>query len=367
MRLNVIQDVATPHNNVVLTALKQDPSIELVLWYCSGKTAEYSGNEELTNAVIPSRYYHAATIDWTLIWYALSHPKEKFLLVGWMNPSTKLLFVLWSLLRRPFNMWFDYPQDDSLRSPLKAVLRQTFYRLLKFANCRIFCVGKMTVDYFRLRGFAENRLVNLPIFVDISKRKADYASFKDAIWKKYQLKNDDFLITAGSRLISDKGFDLLIEAFHRLPADIRRPSRCIIVGKGPEKIALERLIERYRLTDQIRIVDWMDIEDLKALVANSDIFVHCARFDAYGGGTLNAMVVGTPVIGSLNAGSAPDRIEHGRNGYLYKAEDTAALADLLQSALQDRKKLANMGTCARQTAEKWPPSLSAQIIQGSII
>ena len=47
--------------------------------------------------------------------------------------------------------------------------------------------------------------------------------------------DNDFFLTTGSRLVYDKGFDILIEAINLLPHNIKKDIKCLIVGKGEEK------------------------------------------------------------------------------------------------------------------------------------
>ncbi|MFP4487578.1 MAG: glycosyltransferase, partial [Campylobacterales bacterium] len=159
----------------------------------------------------------------------------------------------------------------------------------------------------------------------------------------------------------------LVDAIAQLSQDIRNNVKCVIVGKGEERENLDKQIAKLGLKKHVHIEEWMEIEDFKALIACSDVFVHPARFDAYGGGTLNAMGVGTPVIGTNEAGSAPDRVIDEENGFLYDASDTQKLSNLIKYALTNRKRLQGLGRCARKTAERWDPIVGKNIIKKEAI
>lgn len=367
-KLNFIQDLASPHNNVLLKEVNADKNINLELWYCNEKPSQYEWKEDLTNAIKPAKIYKPKTIDFKFLWHCIkaSYNGEKFLIVGWQNINTRLLFILFCLLRRPYNVWFDFPQDNASRNLLKKILREFFYFILKISKAKVFCVGKMTVDYFKNRGFNEQRLINLPIFVEITKTQEDYLPHKKDIHKKYNINNSDILLSSGSRLIYDKGYDILIDAINLLPEEVKKHIKCVIVGKGEERENLLAQIKKYSLEENIFMQEWLEFDDFQALIACSNIFIHPCRFDAFGG-TIFAHSLSTPVIGSVGAGAAFDRIKNGENGYLYKNNDYKELAKILQECILDKDKLNLLGKNARKTAELWHPSIGNKILQENLI
>jgi glycosyltransferase involved in cell wall biosynthesis len=135
----------------------------------------------------------------------------------------------------------------------------------------------------------------------------------------------------------------------------------VIVGSGDESDALMDQIASLNLQDTIQMEKWLDIADFKALIANSDIFIHPARFDSYGGTTLG-MALGVPVIGSMGAGAAVDRIEHGVNGFLYEATGTHALAGYITQLLNSPELRQRLGDAGRQTALQWHPRRGVDIL-----
>jgi len=167
-------------------------------------------------------------------------------------------------------------------------------------------------------------------------------------------------------MVYDKGFDLLLSALPQLRNDVRDNTRLVLVGGGPCREQLIRQAREIGIADIVRFEEWLEIDDFKALIACSDVFVHPARQDSYGA-TIFAMSLGVPVIGSLQAGAALDRIVDGVSGYLYPPENTAALARCIERLYDDpslRQRLANN---ARETAQKWPPSVGRDILINSCL
>jgi glycosyltransferase involved in cell wall biosynthesis len=279
-----------------------------------------------------------------------------------MNSNTRLLHLLFFLLRRPFNHWTDSPAPKTTGMSIKKkVLRWAAYKLLKYSRSKVFCVGVTAITYFRTREFPEKMLVNLPIFVEVDEDILVYSSKHDEIFARYDVSPQGFLISCGSRLIHEKGYDLLIKAISLLDDEIRLNTKIVIVGSGNRLPELNALVDELNLAKQVVLEKWLAIDDFKELIANSHVFVHPARFDSYGG-TILGMALGVPVIGSTGAGAAVDRIEHGINGFLYEAEDIQALANFITLLYQNPQLRKRIGCEARNTALMWPPRRGLEIL-----
>jgi glycosyltransferase involved in cell wall biosynthesis len=365
--INLVQDLATPHNNVLIAAFKDCNEAQIKLWYARDMDqSRYQWSTNISHEHFPAEIY-GTSLNWRFIKYCLSHPEEKFVIVGWMNANTRLIHLLFFLLRRPFNHWTDLPDPKAQGMSLKQnFLRWSAYKLLKHAHSKVFGVGATTLICFRGWGFSAKQLVNLPIFVAVDEDLPAYHAKRSQLLEQYAINQQGFLISAGSRLIQEKGYDLLIKAIGLLDAVIRQHIKVVIVGSGDCLSELEQLVIDLNLSGQIVMEKWLAIDDFKALIANSDVFIHPSRFDSYGGTTLG-MALGVPVIGSNGAGAAFDRIKQGRNGFLYDAEDIQALANFITLLYQNPELKRRMGVEAYKTACQWPSRRGVDIILNNAI
>lgn len=359
----VIHEVATPHSNVIMAALNRRADIDLESWYFETQAAKYGFKNDLTHAVKQSSLYPSKGVCWELVGRVLdARNSMRLFLLGWSNPTTRVIFLMMALLRRPFGMWFDLPQENTQRSLPKRILREFFYLMLRFSRAHIFAVGEVTVEYFKNRGIPQHRITNLPILVDLDHHHSAFAGKAAAIRKTYGLKKDDILFSAGSRLIHDKGFDIVISAIAALPESLRKRTHCVIIGQGEELENLKSQAARAGLEKQIHFPGWMEFSDYQALIANSVAFLHPARFDAWGA-TIFAHALGVPVIGSTGAGSAKERIVHGKNGWQFNPDSPRELATWMQAAIELTPAQAKkMSEAATATANQWSPDNGAAML-----
>jgi len=346
LKLHFIQSEATPHNNLLIKELAGMAEIELTLWYAIEDSEQYTWVKNPTHEIQQAQIYGDRNIHWPLVLHLLRRRTEKVFQVGWASPTTKMLVVVFFLFRRPYNMWTDYPNDAKKRSRITHYLREFFYCLLKYSKTNIFCVGKMTVDYFVERGFLKVRLLNMPIPVETSKSKMDYLQHRERIRLKYHVTHDDLFLVSGSRLTFDKGYDLLIKALSIFSSVRRRRVKALIIGEGEEKENLLQQIQDEGLTGQVFIEDWMEVEEYLAHIANADAYVHPARFDAYGG-SIFAMALGVPVLGSSGAGAVIDNIESDVNGIIFQNNNVYSLNKRIAEIIK-KYDLAELGTKMRQ-------------------
>ena len=366
MVINLIQDIATPHNNTLIAKFKEKPDIKINLWYAINKDQnKYNWKEDISNEYIEPQFY-GKFINWNFLKYCITKSDEKFILVGWVNINTILIHLLFFLFRRPFNHWTDLPYPHNQTTPLKKKFKRWFaYKILKYSNVKIFAVGATCIEYFTKMGFPKNRIVNLPIFVETDENNL-FFNKKNEILSKYNIEPSNFIISSGSRIVYEKGFDLLIQAIHLLNDQEKNKIKLIIVGSGEFESKLKNLIKNLSLSSQVILERWLPIDEFKNLIYHSNVFIHPSRFDAYGA-TIYAMSLGVPVIGSFESGAANDRINQGKNGFLYKAEDIQTLANFISFYIAHPEVAKEMGVDALNTSLKWSPSVGVQIIFENII
>jgi glycosyltransferase involved in cell wall biosynthesis len=149
---------------------------------------------------------------------------------------------------------------------------------------------------------------------------------------EWNLAPDAVLIATIARLHPQKGHVYLIEAARNVVQSYPE-SVFLIVGEGPERGRIERLIGDYGLADHFRILGQRP--DVPALLAAADLFVLPSLTEGLSMSLLEAMAAHVPVIASAVGGS-PELIQEGETGLLVPPEDSAELARAILTLLDDR-------------------------------
>ena len=153
------------------------------------------------------------------------------------------------------------------------------------------------------------------------------------------------------RLIERKGVAHLIRALGTVRRTV--PARLVVVGEGPERVALERLARETKLADHVEFRGRVSDEALRAAYAAADVFalpsVLDARQDTEGLGVvlLEAMNYSVPVIAS-DIGGITDIVQHERTGLLVPPGDESALAEALTRVLGDSAVARRLGDGGRR-------------------
>jgi glycosyltransferase involved in cell wall biosynthesis len=136
------------------------------------------------------------------------------------------------------------------------------------------------------------------------------------------------------RLHEVKQHHITIEAIKRLQDTA--PVRLLILGDGPERDALESLIERRGLADRVCLVGFAD--NPSEYYAHADLFILASKHEGFGIVLVDALAAGLPVI-STDCPSSPAEILHdGKYGHLVPVGDPAALAAAIQNVLQGGRR-----------------------------
>ena len=361
MTIHLIQDIATPHNNRLIGALIASDRCHLHLWYAVESSAKYGWSQSLTAQLKHPTTYGKERVNWRLIQQILSNPGDRVFLVGWSNPTTRTLVVLLCLARRSFNMWFDLPRDQERRPYLRRVSRDAYYTLIRVSHVRVFCCGRVVLNYFIGRGFGSSKLVNFPVLGAMETPHLVNAVKQCSVRSTYGVGATQSFIVAGSRLTFDKGFDLLILAVEKADVTTRARLRLLIIGQGQEEAMLKQKVATSGLDSVVTFEKWLEPERFAACVAAADFFVQPSRFDAYGAAA-TALPLGVPVIGTRESGACVELLEDGVNGFLYDAADVETLARILDTAvgLMGTPKHSEMKELARRRASGWTPAIAAE-------
>ena len=176
-------------------------------------------------------------------------------------------------------------------------------------------------------GLAEHKLRVIPNPVDVVRiRTLGSAQLKHP-WFQLGLP----VLVAAGRLHPQKGFAYLIRAF----AISRNmlPCKLVILGEGPQRSALERLIAGLGLSDDVDLAGFQD--NPYNYMSNATAFVLPSLYEGFGNVLVEALALGAPVIATRCPVGPEEIITDGLTGILVPPADENALAQAMVTVLKD--------------------------------
>lgn len=119
----------------------------------------------------------------------------------------------------------------------------------------------------------------------------------------------------------------------------------VIVGDGPERIALRREIVSRGLEEAVTLSGFRD--DIADVLSAFDVAVLSSRIEALPVALLESMATGLPLVGP-RVGALVELIEPEKNGLLVPPRDPRALGEALQRALGDLETARRWGVESRR-------------------
>lgn len=160
----------------------------------------------------------------------------------------------------------------------------------------------------------------------------------------------DTLYLYAGRIEPIKGLNNLLEAWDLIKKNQPRTyerSRLLVIGGGepgydfaenPEMQRLQRCVQEKGLQDRINFLGSRQHQALRTYFTAADALIMPSLYESFGLVVVEALACGTPVIVS-RIGKIKSIVRDGENGFSFSPNNPAALADLLVSFPEKRKRL----------------------------
>jgi phosphatidyl-myo-inositol dimannoside synthase len=158
-----------------------------------------------------------------------------------------------------------------------------------------------------------------------------------------------------------KGHDVIARALPLVRARVPEVE-WVVVGDGPLRAHLERLVRSNRVTDNVRFVGSVSDAERDRWLRDADVFAMPSRLPArglagegFGIVYLEAGARGLPVVAGGVAG-ALDAVRDGETGLLVDADDHFAVAEAVSGLLLDRDRARSLGAAGVEHSREfaWP-------------
>lgn len=140
----------------------------------------------------------------------------------------------------------------------------------------------------------------------------------DIFYPNNKEKPEEFCILFVSRLIERKGLQFIIPQLQEIQENINRNIRLIIVGDGPYREELEKLVKEYAAEKLVRFEGQKNRDELLLYYQSANVFILPSKWEGMPNVVLEAMACGLPIVMTPCEGSK-ELIRN--NGYAVPAEE----------------------------------------------
>ena len=178
------------------------------------------------------------------------------------------------------------------------------------------------------------------------------------------------VVLALGRLATNKGYDLLVDAFSVLAS--RVPEAVLYLAVGGQDMGehetqllneLKDRVEQLGLTDRVTFSGYIEDEDLSDYYRAADLFVLSSRYEPFGMTAIEAMASGTPTIITIHGGLFR-AVSYGRHALFADPFDKEDLGITMMKPLKHQRlydRLSRMGAHKARSLFTWT-GIAQQII-----
>lgn len=260
--------------------------------------------------------------------------------------NTYPLFYAWlariSSARKPKIV--DVLHSTVLRTA-KEKLQMLFYRpFFILADALVYvCDNQRT--YWSKRFLAAKRDLVIHNGIDVDHFQGQWSPAEKLDFRqRFGFQEKDYVVGLCAAMRPEKAHgDLLLAAFKLI--DEGHDIKCLLIGDGPERGAIEQIVRDHNKTDHVKITGYLD--DVRLAISSCDVMALVShQIETFSIAALEAMALEKPIVMS-DIGGASEQVTPGVNGYLFEAGDLEALAGHLRK-LGDARLRLEMGKRARE-------------------
>ncbi|MBV5339644.1 MAG: glycosyltransferase [Deltaproteobacteria bacterium] len=161
-------------------------------------------------------------------------------------------------------------------------------------------------------------------------------------------KTGTFIIGSSGRLFPVKDYPLMVEIAAAVVATNGEEVYFQLAGEGPERPAIEAMIQRYKLQDRFDLKGHQD--DMDTFYRGIDIYLNTSVHEGIPMTILEALARGIPVIAPA-VGGIREIITDGVEGFLIESRNPEAFAAKCLLLWKDNELRERMSKAARERAE----------------
>lgn len=189
-------------------------------------------------------------------------------------------------------------------------------------NARYLAVGPWAAKDMKFLGVPANKIVPWGYFVEPSRFTAENRSNE----------LETFRILYIGRLLRLKHVDTIIKAVALLKTSLRRSVALSVFGDGPEKLRLEKMVDKLKLGDSVCFHGSVPIAEVRDVIRMHDVMVFASNaLDGWGATVSEALEERVSVVGTAETGASAALLPANR---IFNCGNYRQLAQILASVCE---------------------------------
>lgn len=152
------------------------------------------------------------------------------------------------------------------------------------------------------------------------------------------------------RVEEEKGLPELFVALNTVAKKFANV-KLTLVGEGNRLQEYKTRVIDLGLADRVEFTGWLNNREIQTLAAKSSIGIFPSRIESFGLSVVEAMATGLPVI-VARGGAVPENIDDGVTGTLVSVNDSDALAEAINKALEKSQSSETMAKAAKTAVQQ---------------
>jgi len=255
-----------------------------------------------------------------------------------VEPDIIILSATEISLRVLFNLLFcrspiivcEHNNYYAVKSKFKRICRLLLYR----KATHLLLLAERDIESYTSRYFPRHKILVMPNPLGIENNSFEYES-------------SSFQLLAVGRLCEQKAFYRLVEIFKK----INSKYTLNIIGEGPERENIQKLITKLGLSDRVKLVG--HVTNMDRYYKESSLLLMTSIYEGLPMVIGEANAFGLPVIAFDCPTGPAEMIVNGKNGYLINDGDTEGFYKCVNEVVENSSLLKYMSQAAFEASKKY--------------
>ena len=249
----------------------------------------------------------------------------------------------------PDNLTQQVKLPELAKKPINAAMNAYFLSFLRRSEYATMPTEQAIADLLpKNRRFFKVPVEAISNGIDLSRFARGRANAD--IYDKYDIPKNVPIVLYVGRVDPEKSLDVLVHAFADTLQKVPE-AHLVVVGDGTARKKLETIAMKEDISEHTHFLGRVVGDDLPQIYRTASLFAITSKTETQSIVVMEAMASGLPVV-AVKAGAVPELVKHGKNGYIYEADDKDSVARGIAHILANKDLRDKMSDDAVKRIEK---------------